>query len=418
MRDSVIYFAHSDLLVVPSLWPEPFGLVGPEAGHSGLPAAAFDVGGIADWLKDGVNGYLAPGDPPSSEGLAKAITRCLSDPANYQCLRQGAIESARHFSMRTHVARSARSVRRSHPAVNQIRLQLMTAASSTVKSLARAVLPSWVWTSLRIARIRVGTRGYKRHVVRHTYGGFPLDIYLADPMGEGWYDHDFLEIPELDLLRRYRLQEGARVFDLGAHQCVVALMMSRIVGSKGKVIALEPNSHNVEVARRNRELNDAGNLEIVQAAAAAYSGTLVFNLGLDGNVDDGSGEWGQCEVPCLSVDDLTARYGIPDVLFIDVEGFEVNVLEGATQTLSHRPDCFVEVHVGCGLERYGSSARSVINFLSNNHYRLFVAAQGESSFHSLEPGAPVPDERFFIVALSEGSEEVQSRVERGTSCRS
>jgi glycosyltransferase involved in cell wall biosynthesis len=94
----------SDLLVVPSLWPEPFGLIGPEAGAYGLPAAAFDVGGIADWLTDGVNGYLAPGDPPSPEGLAQAITQCLNDPAKYQSLRQGAVESARRFSLREHVA--------------------------------------------------------------------------------------------------------------------------------------------------------------------------------------------------------------------------------------------------------------------------------------------------------------------------
>ena len=97
-------YRESDLLIVPSLWPEPFGLIGPEAGPYGLPAAAFDVGGIADWLTDGVNGYLAPGDPPTSEGLGRAIVKCLSDPANYQRLRQGAVESARRFSLREHVA--------------------------------------------------------------------------------------------------------------------------------------------------------------------------------------------------------------------------------------------------------------------------------------------------------------------------
>ena len=39
-------FAASDLLVVPSVWPEPFGFVGPEAGLHGVPAAGFAVGGI------------------------------------------------------------------------------------------------------------------------------------------------------------------------------------------------------------------------------------------------------------------------------------------------------------------------------------------------------------------------------------
>jgi glycosyltransferase involved in cell wall biosynthesis len=97
-------YRESDLLIVPSLWPEPFGLIGPEAGSCGVPAVAFDVGGIADWLTDGVNGYLAPSDPPTSEGLARATVKCLSDPANYQRLRRGAVESAQRFSLQEHVA--------------------------------------------------------------------------------------------------------------------------------------------------------------------------------------------------------------------------------------------------------------------------------------------------------------------------
>jgi len=93
-----------DLQVVPSLWPEPFGLVGPEAGLRGVPAAAFAVGGVPDWLVDGVNGYLAPGDPPTSEGLAHAIIGCLSDPVTHARLRRGAVKIAERFSIKSHMA--------------------------------------------------------------------------------------------------------------------------------------------------------------------------------------------------------------------------------------------------------------------------------------------------------------------------
>jgi glycosyltransferase involved in cell wall biosynthesis len=83
-------FRRSHLLVVPSLWPEPFGVVGQEAGAYGLPAAAYAVGGIPDWLKDGVNGHLAPGHPPTADGLADAIVKCLGDHSHYGTLRRGA----------------------------------------------------------------------------------------------------------------------------------------------------------------------------------------------------------------------------------------------------------------------------------------------------------------------------------------
>lgn len=92
-----------DLLVVPSLWPEPFGLVGPEAGQYGVPVAAFDVGGIHDWLIDGVNGYLASGNPPTSAGMAEAIIKCLRDPATHARLRMGALEVSQQFNIKNHL---------------------------------------------------------------------------------------------------------------------------------------------------------------------------------------------------------------------------------------------------------------------------------------------------------------------------
>jgi len=96
--------ARTDLLVMPSIWPEPFGLVGAEAARLGIPAAAFDVGGISEWLLDGVSGSLAPAEPPSASGLAHAIVRCLSDSATYLRLARGALENSSRFDAEIHVA--------------------------------------------------------------------------------------------------------------------------------------------------------------------------------------------------------------------------------------------------------------------------------------------------------------------------
>lgn len=96
-------WSECDLLVVPSLWPEPFGLVGVEAGLHGVPAAAFAVGGIPTWLNNGVNGFLAPGNPPTSAGLAEAVVKCLKDSHIHARLRQGAVEKAQHFNLESHL---------------------------------------------------------------------------------------------------------------------------------------------------------------------------------------------------------------------------------------------------------------------------------------------------------------------------
>lgn len=94
-------YAQADLLVVPSLWPEPCGVVGVEAGLYGVPSVAFRVGGIPDWLHSGENGFLAPGDPPTAAGLAQAVVRAL-DPKIHPALCDGARTLAQSWTLDWH----------------------------------------------------------------------------------------------------------------------------------------------------------------------------------------------------------------------------------------------------------------------------------------------------------------------------
>lgn len=86
----------ADLLVVPSLWPEPFGLVGLEAARVGVPAVAFDVGGIRQWLVPGETGVLAQAAPPTSGSLATALVAALrdGDALHRMGMRAGALAAA------------------------------------------------------------------------------------------------------------------------------------------------------------------------------------------------------------------------------------------------------------------------------------------------------------------------------------
>lgn len=111
----------SDLLVFPSVWPEPFGLAGIEAGCVGLPAVGFDVGGVSEWLKPGYSGELAPGDPPTVESLGDALVRALCDPDHHTDLRRGAWETAKQFSIAAHIDtldNALEGIRHGHPVFN------------------------------------------------------------------------------------------------------------------------------------------------------------------------------------------------------------------------------------------------------------------------------------------------------------
>jgi len=101
-----IILRQADLLAMPSLWPEPFGLLGVEAGCFGVPSVGYAHGGIPDWLVEGDSGTLAP-SPPTVPGLAEAILRAVRNPIQYEQMRRGAWEMAQRFTVESHVRRLA-----------------------------------------------------------------------------------------------------------------------------------------------------------------------------------------------------------------------------------------------------------------------------------------------------------------------
>jgi glycosyltransferase involved in cell wall biosynthesis len=94
---------HSDLLLVPSRWPEPFGMVGVEAGLRGVPSIAFGVGGIPEWLVDGVNGRLVAEGPQPAERFGDAVVACLRDEPALARMREHARAQAARFGMAAHL---------------------------------------------------------------------------------------------------------------------------------------------------------------------------------------------------------------------------------------------------------------------------------------------------------------------------
>jgi glycosyltransferase involved in cell wall biosynthesis len=96
-------FRAASLLAVPSVWPEPFGLVGLEAGVFGVPAVAFDVGGIRDWLTRGFNGWVMAADPPSAGTFADALVHAARSPDLLARMRDNARTMAELMSLGRHV---------------------------------------------------------------------------------------------------------------------------------------------------------------------------------------------------------------------------------------------------------------------------------------------------------------------------
>ncbi|GAB6066997.1 glycosyltransferase family 4 protein [Methylothermus subterraneus] len=106
-RDDVENVYHSaDLVVVPSRWDEPFGLVNLEAGACRKPVVATRVGGIPEIVEDGVTGFLVERD--DLEGLIAKVERLIENPE----LRRRMGEAGREKVVREFTTQPVRELER------------------------------------------------------------------------------------------------------------------------------------------------------------------------------------------------------------------------------------------------------------------------------------------------------------------
>lgn len=71
-------YASSDIVVVPSRWQEPLGLIAIEAGACRKPVIATRVGGLPEIIEDGLTGYLVETQSPAA--LADAVRHLIANP--------------------------------------------------------------------------------------------------------------------------------------------------------------------------------------------------------------------------------------------------------------------------------------------------------------------------------------------------
>ncbi|HPN33651.1 MAG TPA: glycosyltransferase family 4 protein [bacterium] len=96
------FYQKASVLAMPSLWAEPFGLVGVEALANGTPVVAFDVGGIREWLSDDRTGFLVP--YADEKKMAEKIDLLIADPDRVKEMGQAGRRSVEElFSPKRHL---------------------------------------------------------------------------------------------------------------------------------------------------------------------------------------------------------------------------------------------------------------------------------------------------------------------------
>lgn len=144
--------------------------------------------------------------------------------------------------------------------------------------------------------------------------------------------------------RFFKIENGDTVLDVGACIGDTTMPMAIKAGSTGKVIAVEPHPTNIEYLKLN--LKEFRDVEIIGKAVWNEKGTIRFNVH---NTPTGHSiishkeRSSYIEVQCDTLDNMFADRKI-DFVKIDVQGAEVQVLEGGERFLENTRKLVVETH--------------------------------------------------------------------------
>jgi FkbM family methyltransferase len=172
---------------------------------------------------------------------------------------------------------------------------------------------------------------------------------------------------------------GATVVDVGANIGYNTVYLARRVGARGHVVAVEPAADNLRVLRENVAANALANV-VVHAAAAGRTRD-VRDLFLRGEISAVNSLFhesvyaavtGVEKVEVVPLDEIVE--GHADFIKIDVEGAELDALEGMTRLLSHpRVTLVVEWHPRLQ-ETAGHPADALPRFLLRHGFTLRAAS--------------------------------------------
>jgi FkbM family methyltransferase len=221
-------------------------------------------------------------------------------------------------------------------------------------------------------------------------------IFVAQPgVALGWHVALFGNYePELREIFRTVLPAGGVAVDVGANVGWHTLLMARLVGEGGRVLAAEANPSVRARLQEHLHLNRIRQVEVVAYALADTEGTVAFHAPEADDPGAGNGhvlsavdgvDRGIIRVETRTLDTVCTAAQVErlDLIKIDVEGFEWPVVKGAEQTIARFRPHIVFEYIGEYAGRGGGTPEALGDFFQRHRYRLF--AIGRNGAEAVQP---------------------------------
>lgn len=202
------------------------------------------------------------------------------------------------------------------------------------------------------------------------------------------------------------LNESDLFYDVGANIGVYSLVLGGVAGARG--LAFEPVPMSANYLVKNLTQNGLGDrVKVMRMAVSSRSGTVSMSTEADVMnkiVSDGAG----LSVPSVTLDDVALEHGTPQLIKIDVEGFEPEVIAGSGRVLADSKLLAVILEVNDNAREDGTA--SILHTLTAHG---FIETDYDPKSRRLIPvhSSDALDNRLFIRAVA--TPQIADRLRAG-----
>jgi len=266
-----------------------------------------------------------------------------------------------------------------------------------MRTIVRRILPKEI--RHRISSLKRSRQGRSEFFTAHLLGE-KLSVLAADDLSRRWYGkiwthHNRSEFSEL---AKHSIPKEGLVFDLGAHQGIVSILLRRLIVPNGCVVSIEMDHLNHAACLKNAQANNETKITCLHAAVGAAEG-VIRHTGHSNSqvVTESMLAFLLPSTRVVTIDALCAQYGMPALIYLDIEGAEILALQAADTALKNVDTWFVELHGDAECGKFGGTNATVAKTFEAHGFVLSYAPEEDAHYTSVTTES-LTTERGFLIA--------------------